>query len=294
MPDENQLHIAYPSKFKWTNKGISPRKDVWSVFLILYAVIIAANLILSPFFESTDAEFWGTLIAFPLGISLLYLYARRYREIKGDYFALEKMPAWKHRLVIASVILINSITLGIAPLLWFGLKRSKIDDSDEYNELPIFTIMAIIAGVIILFGLNIYEGREKEKREFIASSFAYKHETYKIYTDKMSESELEKFSNIEVNCREKGISFEQRKDCMYQIIEWFDYYLVKVNTDSLYLNTKYRDKYDNRTRFLIDYGNYYHITQMNDYTTFIIDYWEVLDKNEKIKAILKDKIKTPI
>jgi len=293
---------TYISKFKWTNKGTNPRKDVWFVFLLLNVVYEAIIFILS-FFEEykddfnsiyTNADVVAMVIAMPLGISLLFLFARRYREINGDAYILEKMPKWQHGLTILSVAFFNKISFGIIPLLWFGLKRSKIDDSDEYNELPTLTIIAVIMVMIISFGTNIYEERAKSKKEFIASSFAYKHETYKIYTDKMPESEFEKFSRIEINCREKGISFEQRKDCMNQIKNTFGYYLVKVNIDSLYLNTQYRNEYDNRTRFLLDYGNLYHITQMDDYTTFIIDYWEVLDINEKIKAMMKDKIKTPI
>jgi hypothetical protein len=290
------------AKLKWTNKGTSPRKDVWFVFLLLNVIYEAITFILSSFEQFkedlnsvyTKADAAAMVISLPLGISLLFLFARRYREINGDVSILEKMPKWKHGLTILFVIFLNKISFGIIPLLWFGLKRSKIDDSDEYNELPNLTIIAVVAVLIISLGTGIYDERAKSEKEFIASSFAYKHETYKVYTDKMSESDFAKFSKIEVNCREKGISFEQRKDCMNRIKNALGYYLVKVNTDSLYLNTQYRDKYDNRTRFLLDYGNLYHITQMDDYTTFIIDYWEVLDTNEKIKAIMKDKIKIPI
>jgi hypothetical protein len=70
--------------------------------------------------------------------------------------------------------------------------------------------------------------------------------------------------------------------------------MAKVNTDTLYMNFKLRDKYDNRSRYLMDYGNYYHITQMSDGTTYVIDYWETLDLNELIKAFGKDKIKQKI
>jgi hypothetical protein len=297
---------TYISKFKWTNKGTSPRKDVWFVCLLFSAVDFAADFFLS-FFEwfredfalksnivNTNADFASMIVSLPLGISLFFLYARRYREIEGDPLILERIPKWKHGLIILSVIFLNKISFGIIPLLWFGLKRSKIDDSDEYNELPNFAIIALVALFIISFGTGTYQERIKEKDKFIASSTAYKHETYKIYTDKMTEYDFEKFSSTEIECREKGISFEQRKNCMNRIINNFDYYLVKVNTDSLYLNAKYRENYDNKTRFLMDYGNLYHITQMDDYTTFIIDYWEVIEIDKKIKAMLKDKIKISI
>jgi uncharacterized membrane protein YhaH (DUF805 family) len=92
---------------KWTNKGLATRNEVWWFAIFYYVVSVILTIILTmlqiPSLEGdynrlyTKIEIAVSIIMIPLFISLLFLYARRYRDIFGENI-LEEMPKWKHNL----------------------------------------------------------------------------------------------------------------------------------------------------------------------------------------------------
>lgn len=177
--------------------------------------------------------------------------------------------------------------------------------SKEREEIPIIeyklpkkTILILSFITIAIWSLLLY-GAVEDSENISSSEYgkdikAYKHETYKAYTEKMPASVFDKFSSTEIRCREYGAYFEQMQQCMENLKIEFDKYLVRVSLDTIYLDHSRKEEYDARSLELMDNGNYYFITQMNDEVTYIIDYWEALDLGEKVKGLSKDKIKTKL